>query len=430
MNRPQVVIIGGGFAGLACARGLARANADVKLVDRRNFHLFQPLLYQVATGALSPANISAPLRSIFRRQKNCQVLLAEVADFNTTDRKVELVDGSSLPYDYLVIAPGSTHHYFGQDEKWEPLAPGLKTIEDATEIRRKILSAFEAAELIHPSPARTALLTFIVVGGGPTGVEMAGAICELARYTLRNDFREIDPRQARVILIENSPGILNNFHDSLGAIAKKSLINMGAEVWNDTRLTEIHEDHVMVSQNNESMRIDSHTVVWAAGVKASPLGKKIVDSLGPPAALDRAGRVLVDQACAIPNHQEIFVLGDAASFTDADGKLLPGVAPVAMQQGRYVGELIAGILKGEAISNSFKYLDKGNMATIGRSHAVVESGKIRLSGFIAWLAWLFIHILYLARFENRILVLMQWFWNYITRNRAARLITNVESQVK
>jgi len=430
MTRPQVVIIGGGFAGLACARGLAKSVADVKLIDRRNFHLFQPLLYQVATGALSPANIAAPLRSILRRQKNCQVLLGDVHDFNTTDRRVELVDGTSIPYDYLVLATGSTHHYFGQDEKWEPLAPGLKTIEDATEIRRKVLSAFEAAELLHPCPARTALLTFVVVGGGPTGVEMAGAICELAKHTMKNDFREIDPRQARIILIENSPGILNNFHDSLGVIAKKVLKKMGAEVWNDTRLTEIHEDHVLVIQNNQEMRIDSHNIVWAAGVKASPLGKKIVDKLGAPASLDRAGRVIVDKACAIPTHQEIFVLGDAACFMDDNDKMLPGVAPVAMQQGRYVGELISGKLRGEAISKSFSYLDKGNMATIGRSQAVCETGKIRFSGKIAWLAWLFIHILYLARFENRLLVLMQWFWNYITRNRAARLITNVETKIE
>ncbi len=422
--RPQIVIIGGGFGGLACARGLARSDADVKLVDRRNFHLFQPLLYQVATGALSPANIASPLRSILRRQRNAQVLLADVEDFDCAEQRVHFEDGQSLSYDYLVLAAGATHHYFGQDAAWEPLAPGLKTIEDATEIRRKILSAFETAERTEDFGLRSALLTFVVVGGGPTGIEMAGAICELSRYTLKNDFRSINPATARVILIENSPGVLNNFHADLGAAAKKSLIKMGAEVWNDTRLTEIHDDHAIVTQHGKSLRIDTHNIIWAAGVKGTPLGAKLVAQVGGQAALDRAGRVIVNKACSIPIHHNIFVIGDAAAFVDENDKQLPGVAPVAMQQGKYVAEVIAGDIRGTPIDESFHYLDKGNMATIGRAHAVVESGPIRFSGRIAWFAWLFIHILYLARFENRVLVMMQWFWNYITRNRAARLITN------
>ncbi len=422
--RPQVVIIGGGFGGLACARGLARSNADVKLIDRRNFHLFQPLLYQVATGALSPANIASPLRSILRKQRNAQVLLADVDNFDCIKQQVHFDDGQSIHYDYLVLATGATHHYFGQDAAWEPIAPGLKTIEDATEIRRKILSAFETAERTDDFGHRAALLTFVVVGGGPTGIEMAGAICELSRYTLKSDFRSINPASARIILIENSPGVLNNFHADLGEAAKKALLKMGAEVWNDTRLTEIHGDHVIVTQHEKSVRIDTHNVVWAAGVKGSPLGAKLVTQVGGQATLDRAGRVVVNQACSMPIHHNIFVIGDAAAFVDENGKQLPGVAPVAMQQGKYVGEVIAGDIRGTPIDKRFSYLDKGNMATIGRAHAVMESGPIRMSGRLAWFAWLFIHILYLARFENRVLVMMQWFWNYITRNRAARLITN------
>ncbi len=422
--RHQVVIIGGGFGGLACARGLSHAKADVKLIDRRNFHLFQPLLYQVATGALSPANIASPLRSILRRQRNAQVLLANVVDFDCVQQRVQFDDGQTIPYDFLVLAAGATHHYFGEDAAWEPVAPGLKTIEDATEIRRKILTAFETAERTEDFELRAALLTFVVVGGGPTGIEMAGAICELARHTLKNDFRSINPATARVVLIENSPGVLNSFHADLGHAAKKSLIMMGAEVWNDTRLSEIYDDHVIVLQQGKSVRIETHNVIWAAGVKGTPLGAKLVAQIGMQAELDRAGRAVVNQACGVPIHHNIFVIGDAAAFIDKNGKQLPGVAPVAMQQGKYVAEVIAGDIHGTPINHGFRYFDKGNIATIGRSHAVVEFGSIHFSGRLAWFAWLFIHIMYLARFENRILVLTQWFWNYVTRNRAARLITN------
>lgn len=414
---------------MACVRALRKSNVDIKFVDRRNFHLFQPLLYQVASGGLSPANIAAPLRSIFRKQKNVQVLLGAVEGFDTAKRSVVLDDGSELAYDYLLVATGSTHHYFGRDADWEPLAPGLKTIEDATKIRRRVLSAFEAAERTEDAALRAALLTFVIVGGGPTGVEMAGSICELARQTMKNDFRAIDPASARVVLIENSKLVLDRYHVSLSEAAARDLRSMGAELWNETRLTEIYPDHVVVSQGGVPKRLGTHTVIWAAGVKASPLGKKLADSLQAPELLDRGGRVKVDKQCAVLGHSNIFVAGDLASFDLGGEKTLPGVAPVAMQQGAFVGSLIAKALKGNRPAEPFKYWDKGNMATIGRSHAVVESGKMRLTGKLAWLAWLFIHVLYLARFENRVLVMFQWFWNYITRNRTARLITGKEESV-
>ncbi|MEQ1825889.1 MAG: NAD(P)/FAD-dependent oxidoreductase [Pirellula sp.] len=428
-KKTQVVVIGGGFAGMACVRALRYANAEIKLIDRRNFHLFQPLLYQVASGGLSPANIAAPLRSIFRRQRNVQVLMSEVRGFDVARRQVLIDDGLEIPFDYLVVATGSTHHYFGRDADWESMAPGLKTIEDATNIRRRILSAFEAAEKTQDRELRAALLTFVIVGGGPTGVEMVGSICELARHTMRNDFRAIDPQTARVILVENSKLVLDKYHVSLSEAAMRDLKSIGAEVWNQTRLMEIFPDHVMVSQEGNSKRIDTHTVIWAAGVKASPLGKILSDSIQRADCVDRSGRLLVDPHCAVPGHPNLFVAGDLAAFTISEGKTLPGVAPVAMQQGAYIGNSIARILRGDGgTPEPFKYWDKGNMATIGRSRAVVESGNLRLTGKLAWLAWLFIHIMYLARFENRILVLFQWFWNYITRNRTARLITGEQSE--
>ena len=413
---------------MACVRQLRTSDVEIKLVDRRNFHLFQPLLYQVASGGLSPANIAAPLRSIFRRQKNVQVLLGAVADFKIADRAVVLEDGSLISYDYLVVATGSTHHYFGRDVEWEPLAPGLKTIEDATEIRRRVLTAFEQAERTEDLSKRAALLTFVVVGGGPTGVEMAGAICELAHQSMKYDFRTIDPSSARIILVENSKLILDRYHASLSAAAAHDLKALGAEIWNETRLLEIYPDHVVVSQAGSAKRLDTATVIWAAGVKASALGKKLAEATQSPDQIDRSGRMSVDTQCAIAGHPNIFVIGDLAAFSVPDGKTLPGVAPVAVQQGDFVGRLIAKSNRGSRPTTPFKYWDKGNMATIGRSRAILEAGRIRLSGKIAWYGWLFIHIMYLARFENRILVLFQWFWNYITRNRTARLITGADEQ--
>lgn len=425
--RPRVVIVGGGFGGLYCAMGLRKSPVDVTLVDRRNFHLFQPLLYQVATGGLSPANIAAPLRGILKRQKNARVWLGEVDDFDPAKKEVIFTDGGRLPYDTLVIAAGSTHHYFGKDAEWEPIAPGLKSIEDATEIRRNVLSAFEAAER-EPDPGkRKNLMTFIVVGGGPTGVEMAGSIAELARITMRRDFRAIDPADCRVLLIEGQTRVLPMFHEKLSARAAKALQSLGVEYWLDCHVTTVTPDFVDVTfdANKEVRRVETKTVVWAAGVKASGLGKKLVERLGAKAEVDRGGRVGVAPDCSVPGHPDCFILGDMMSLKKADGKPLPGVAPVAMQQGHYVADVIDRRVRGKPARAPFRYWDKGSMATIGRGRAVVEVGKLKYSGFIAWLTWLFIHILYLARFENRALVMFQWFFNYVTRNRAARLITGM-----
>ncbi|MFO0940229.1 MAG: NAD(P)/FAD-dependent oxidoreductase [Pirellulales bacterium] len=427
MDRKRIVIVGGGFAGLTCATSLGSVNAQITLIDRRNFHLFQPLLYQVATGGLSPANIAAPLRSVLKRQKNVEVLMAEVSSFEWTAKNVVLSDQTRIPFDILILATGSTHHYFGNDEKWQAKAPGLKSIEDATEIRRRVLSAFEQAELTDDVELRKKLLTFVVVGGGPTGIEMAGAICELSRQTMKNDFRRIDPRQARVILVENSTRILERYHEDLSASARSALEALGAEVWTQTRLLDIGDDFVVVNREGQQQQLPAQTIVWAAGVKASPLGRCLAEAIGADVELDRAGRVTVDPYCNIPGHSEVFVLGDLALQLGANGPL-PGVAPVAIQQAQYVAKRIKKLLAGTIDTVPFKYWDKGQMATIGRSRAVVESGKMRMKGRLAWLAWLFIHILYLTRFENRVMVIFQWGWNYVTRNRAARLITGNSRQ--
>ncbi len=427
-NLPKVVIIGGGFGGMMCARRLKKLPVAVTLVDRRNFHLFQPLLYQVATGGLSPANIASPLRSIFRRQANLQTLLGTVSSFDKESQEVVLEDGARLPFDYLVLASGSTHHYFGRDADWESLAPGLKTVEDATVIRRRVLSAFERAERSNDPDEIRRLLTIAIVGGGPTGVEMAGSLAELAHHTMRRDFRAIDPTQARVILIEGSKVVLERYHPSLSQRAGKDLKGMGVEVMTETKVTEIFRDRVVVRRNDQEESIPTETVIWAAGVKASPLGKALADSLELPDLLDRGGRVQVEKDCSLQGYPNIFVIGDLANYKTEDGGSLPGVAPVAMQQGIYVGNRIGALIRNQTCG-PFQYWDKGNMATIGRSHAIVESGKIRLTGKLAWLTWLFVHILYLARFENRVLVVFQWFWNYVTRNRAARLITGAESRI-
>lgn len=422
MGHPRVVIIGGGFGGLACAQILKRANAAITLVDRRNFHLFQPLLYQVATGGLSPANIAAPLRCILRYQRNANVLMEEVIGLHSTNKVVTFQSGNSIQYDYLVVATGSTTHYFGREQEWEGLAPGLKTIEDATRIRRQVLDAFEQAENTDDPAEQRRLLTFVVIGGGPTGIELAGAICELSRQTMRYEFRRIDPAKARVILVETSPAILERYHPSLSIKAKTALQGLGAEVWNDSKLTEMKAGSVEILKKGVLEKVPTATVLWAAGVKASPLGKCVANGF-EGVDLDRGGRVIVNEYCQLPGHDCVYVIGDLAHFRGTNGSPLPGVAPVAIQQGEYVGKQIKQRISGRKEFRPFSYWDKGNMATIGRSRAVMESGRIRWSGRIAWLAWLFIHILYLARFENRIMVLFQWSWNYITRNRTARLIT-------
>lgn len=421
--RHRVVIIGGGFGGLACAQAFRKVPADVTIIDRRNFHLFQPLLYQVATGSLSPANIAAPLRSILKRQRNTRTLMAEVAGFDLTAKEVLTSDGAKIPFDTLVIAAGSTHHYFGKDKEWEPFATGLKTVEDATEIRRGLLSAFERAERSADPLERKRALTFVVVGGGPTGVEMAGSIAELARQTLRQDFRSINPATARVILVENSDRVMQTFDPKLSAYSAKALTEIGVEPWLGCKVTDVQCDKVSIDRGGVIEVVPTDTVVWAAGVKASPLGGKLKEAFGGNLEIDRAGRVVTAADCSAGGRSDVFVIGDMASHAGPDSKPLPGLAPVALQQGEYVARLIDSRLRGTTPPTAFHYHDKGTMATIGRSHAITQSGWMKLTGWLAWMAWLFIHIMTLARFENRVLVMTQWTWNYLTRNRTARLIT-------
>ena len=414
----RVVIIGGGFGGLYAAKSLRRAPVLVTLIDRRNFHLFQPLLYQVATGGLSPGEIASPLRHVLRRNRNTNVLLGEVVDIDAANRKVVLHDGA-IPYDTLIVATGSSHHYFGHNE-WEKYAPALKTIEDATEMRSRILLAFENAEREPDAEARHAWLTFVVVGAGPTGVELAGALGEIANDTLRDDFRHIDPTEARIILIEAGDRVLPVYPPDLSADAERSLIRLSVRTMTHTAVTAVEETGVTVRRNGETQHITAHTILWAAGVAASPLGRILADQTG--VALDRAGRVLVEPDLTIAGHPEILVIGDLANFSHQTGKPLPGVAPVAIQQGGYAGKLIRARLAGKTTS-PFSYWDKGNLATIGRAAAVADFGRIHIAGLIAWLVWLFVHLMYLVGFDNRLLVFFKWAYSYLTFNRGARLIT-------
>ena len=410
--RARVVIVGGGFGGLQAAKALADAPVQVTLVDRRNHHLFQPLLYQVATAALSPADIAYPIRSVLRGQQNVDVVLAGVDAIDVAAKEIVLdEDTGRLPYDYLILAAGANHSYFGHDE-WAPNAPGLKTLEDALDIRRRLLMSFEEAER-EPDPARRqALMTFVVVGGGPTGVEMAGAIAEIARFSLARDFRHIDTRDARVILIEAGTQLLSAFPDRLSQQALRDLKRLGVDVRFGQPVTAIASDAVTVGDET----IPANTIIWAAGVQSSPLGR----SLG--AELDRAGRVLVNPDLSVPGHPEIFVIGDMASLKDARGQPLPGVAQVAMQQGAWAAANIVSAIEGKP-GRPFRYRDLGNMATIGRNSAVADIRGLRLTGFVAWLAWAVVHILNLLGFRNRVLVGLQWLWSYITLQRGARLIT-------
>jgi len=416
----RVVIVGGGFGGLYAAKGLARTPVELTLVDRRNYHLFQPLLYQVATGALSPGEIASPLRHVLSGNLNTRVWLAEVTDIDVDGRQLALGE-HKLPYDTLVLAAGAGNHYFGHDQ-WQPDAPGLKSIEDATEIRRRILRAFEAAEMETDPDARRACLTFVLIGGGPTGVELAGALGEIANDTLRHDFRHINPAEAHILLLEGGDRILSAFPPQLSEAAERSLIRLGVRTRTKALVTGIDADGVTILVDGATQRIPARTVLWAAGVAPSPLGAILCRRIG--AQPDRAGRVIVEPDLSVPGHPEIFVVGDMASFTQ-DGKPLPGVAPVAMQQGRYVARLIGKRLRGEPVE-PFHYWNKGNLATIGRRSAVADFGFVRFSGPLAWLAWLFVHLMYLVGFENRVLVLIKWTYNYITRNRGARLITGDE----
>lgn len=406
----RVVIIGAGFGGLSAAQALRRTSFDVTVIDRRNHHLFQPLLYQVATAAVSPGDIAYPIRSILRRQKNTRVLLAEVRSIDVAARNVALDDGK-LSYDYLIVATGAGHSYFGHDE-WERWAPGLKSLDDALEIRRKILLAFERAERETDPDRRRRLLTFVVIGGGPTGVELAGAIGEISRHVLAEDFRSIDPREARVILAEAGPRILPTFPIELAGSAVHSLERLGVEVWPGSKVDSIGAETVTMGDR----QLQAGTILWAAGVAASGLGR----SLGTP--LDRAGRVRVEADLTVPGHPEIFVIGDLASFTQPDGTPLPGVAPVAAQQGRHAAANLQRTIEGRP-RLPFHYRDRGNLATIGRAAAVADFGKLQFSGLPAWLLWLFVHIFFLIGFRNRVAVLLNWAWDYFAFRRAARLIT-------
>ena len=417
-GKHQVVIVGGGFGGLHAARSLRQAPVEVTLIDRRNFHLFQPLLYQVATGGLSPANIAAPLRSLLRRQHNARVLLAEVVGVDVAERRVRLHDGD-VPYDTLIVATGAGHAYFGHDQ-WAAVAPGLKTVEDATNIRRRILSAFEAAERETDPERLRAWLTFVIVGAGPTGMELAGAIGELARHTLRQDFRRINPGTARILLFDAAERILPSFPAALSAKAEASLRRLGVSVRTGVTVVDVQPGHVAIRDGGAEEAIAAHTVLWAAGVAASPLGKAIADATG--AECDRAGRIVVQPDLTVAGHPEIFVIGDLAHLKDDEGRLLPGMAPVAMQQGQYAARLIEARLRGGTCP-PFRYRDRGKMATIGRAAAVADLGWIQFSGRLAWLAWLFVHLVNIIELEDRVLVFIQWAWSYFTRNRAARLIT-------
>ncbi|MFZ0287150.1 MAG: NAD(P)/FAD-dependent oxidoreductase [Terriglobales bacterium] len=421
---PQVVIIGAGFGGLQAALHLARLPVKITLIDRRNYHTFQPLLYQVATAGLSPGEIAAPIRWIVRHRRNIEVLLSEVQDFDVAKRRVKLPD-LEIPYDYLIVAAGASHAYFGHDE-WEPFAPGLKTIEDALEIRRRVLLAFELDERQAASGAPQQPLNFVIVGGGPTGVELAGTLAEISHRVLANEFKSIDPKSTRIILLEGGPRILPAYPEDLSRSAEEQLRHLGVDVHTSAMVTGVEAGIVHMG----TTRLSAAVILWAAGVAASPLGKK----LGVP--VDRAGRVLVNPDLSIPGHPEVFVIGDLVSLKDKNGKMLPGVAPVAMQEGRATAQNIERDLRGEPRRN-FHYVNKGNLATIGRAAAVAEFGKIHISGFLAWLSWLFIHIFFLIGFRNRMLVMIQWAWSYFTYQRSARLITGdqtlpgwVESRTK
>ncbi len=409
-EKPHVVIVGAGFGGLEAAKKLACENVRVTVIDRTNYHLFQPLLYQVATAALSPADIAAPVRAVLSKWKNVEVILAEVQSVDVDAKKIKTTD-TEIGYDFLILATGARHSYFGHNE-WEKLAPGLKSLEDAIELRRRLLMAFEYAEKVTDEAARKAAMTFVIIGGGPTGVEMAGAIAEIARYTLAKDFRHIDPSKARVILIEGEPGLLAAFPEDLSASALKQLVDLGVEVRTATRATNLTEAGVQVGNEFIPCRVK----IWAAGNNASFLGK----TLGTP--VDRVGRVIVNGDLTIPGYPEVQVIGDLANFSHQTGQPLPGVSPVAMQQGRHAARNILAMLEGRRPLR-FRYWDKGSMATIGRNKAVADLNLVHLSGLPAWLVWLFVHIIFLVGFRNRLAVLFQWAWAYFTFNKGARLIT-------
>ena len=418
MDTHKVVILGGGFGGLTAALKLKNAPVQVTLIDRCNYHLFQPLLYQVATGSLSPANVAGPLRQVLRKQKNTQVLLGEAVNIDTAKRQVILSDGV-VDYDTLIVATGSTHQYFGHDE-WEEFAPGLKNLNDATAMRGRILLAFEAAERERDPEKLRAWMTFVIVGAGPTGAELAGALGEIAHDTLKHDFRDIDPATTRIVLVEGTDRPLPSYPPKLSEDARKMLERLGVTVRTGAMVTGIDAEGVTIKEGDRTEKIPTRTVLWAAGVLASPLGKILNQNAGAP--LDKASRVLVEPDMTVPGHPEIFVIGDLANFSHQTGQPLPGVAQPAIQQGAYVAKVIRARVRGEKVK-PFHYFDKGNLATIGRFAAVADLNWLQISGLPAWLIWIFIHLLYIVQFQNRLLVMMQWAWLYLTWDRSARLIT-------
>lgn len=411
-----MVIVGGGFAGLNAAKAFRNAPVRVTVVDRTNYHLFQPMLYQVATAALDTSEIASPIRSILRRQRNTDVLMADVIRVDVARRTVACTGGHELPYDYLLLAPGGRHAYFGH-EAWEACAPGLKTADDAEEVRRRILLAFEAAEIEPDLERRRALLTFVIVGGGPTGVEVAGAIAEIRQYALRRDFRRIDPRAATVMLLEGGRQLLPSYPPGLGEVARVALRRLGVDVRTETFVTDVQPDHVSAGR----LVIPTRTVVWAAGNRASP----VLESLGTP--LDPAGRAIVEPDCSIPGHPEVFVLGDAAALRQPDGTLLPGLCPVAIQQGRHAAAAVMAELAGKS-RRPFVYRDRGQLAVIGRGRGVADIGRLHFGGFLGWLTWVFVHIFFLIGFRNRIVVMIDWAYSYFTYARGARVITGRDSR--
>ena len=416
-DKHRVVIVGGGFAGLWATRSLRRAEVEITLVDKRNFHLFQPLLYQVATGGLSPADIASPLRGILSRQRNVSVELGEMIGIDF-DRRYALLRDGELEYDSLIVAAGSENHYYGND-RWRGIAPGLKTIEDALHIRNRIYSAFETADKESDPVERKRLLTFVIVGGGPTGVELAGALGEIARMTLRDNFRSINPADARILVLEGGREILSGYDARLCGSARRSLARLGVRVLTGVFAEEIDESGLAVREGERVYRIEARTVLWTAGVKPSPVARLLVDD---ESGLDKTGRVIVESDLSLPGHANVYVIGDLAHIPDASGLPLPGTAPVAMSQGRYVARQIIGKLKSKTLK-PYRYKNRGKMAVIGRAAAVADFGRARFSGYPAWLLWLFVHLMYLVEFDNRLIVFVQWAWDYFTRNRGARLIT-------
>jgi NADH:ubiquinone reductase (H+-translocating) len=410
-SRPRIVIVGAGFGGLAAAKALARAPVDVTIIDRHNYHLFQPLLYQVATASLSPGEIAQPIRSILRTQANARVLLDEVSGVDTARKTVRISTGL-VPYDHLILATGARHSYFGKDQ-WEALAPGIKSIDDATRVRAKVLLAFEHAEGERDAAKRNALLTFVIVGGGPTGVEMAGAIAELARRSIVADFRSITPHCSRIVLIEAGPRILPTFPADLSARAQHALETMGVEVRTGVAVTDITSERVTMGTNH----VAAKTVMWAAGVRASPAGEWL------KAPSDRAGRVIVGPDFSVPGHEDVFVVGDTAAYADGNGRVLPGVAPAAKQAGNHVARVIAARVTGAPAPKPFRYADYGNLATIGHSKAVADFGWMHLTGLAAWAVWSLAHVYFLVGFRNRFVVAASWAWSYLTYQRGVRLIT-------